>query len=140
MRTPLIVASAATLAAGLGGCGSEVFSLPVGACLNASSLSGEEISRVATVDCSQEHDVEAFASMRLTGDSWPGAEDILARADEFCLAEFETFVGTKYHDSDLDVSFLHPTEDSWNNAADREVLCLVIAPEPVTGTLKDSAR
>ena len=140
MRTPVVIVSIAALAAGLSACGdSDVFDIPVGACLDSSSLEGDQVATIELLDCAEEHDVEAYASLALSGEAYPGQEEILAQADEFCLAEFDSFIGTAYQDSVLDFSFLYPTEESWGQG-DREVLCLVISPEPVTGTLEGTAR
>ncbi len=140
MRTPVVIVSIAALAAGLSACGdSEVFDIPVGACFDSSSLEGDQVATIEILDCAEEHDVEAYASLELSGEAYPGQDEILAQADEFCLAEFDSFIGTAYQDSVLDFSFLYPTEESWGEG-DREVLCLAISPEPVTGTLEGTAR
>jgi hypothetical protein len=140
MRTPVVIVSIAALAAGLSACGdSDVFDIPVGACLDSAALEGDQVARIEILDCAEEHDVEAYASLELSGETYPGQEAILAQADEFCLAEFDSFIGTAYQDSVLDFSFLYPTEESWGEG-DREVLCLAISPEPVTGTLEGTAR
>lgn len=140
MRTPAVLLSALAVAASLSACGgSAVFDIPVGSCMDQASLEGDQVSRIETVDCAEEHDVEAYASMDVTGEEYPGKDAIMAKADDFCLAEFESFIGTAYQDSDLEFSFLYPTEESWASE-DREILCLVLAPEPVTGTLEGAAR
>ncbi len=139
MRRPVALLSLAMLAAGLTACGSEVFEIEVGSCMQSADLEGEEVTRIPTVDCAQEHDVEAYAAMQVQGDTYPGRDALLAQADDFCLAEFLTFVGVeRYEDSSLFFSYLYPTEKSWNDAGDREILCLVISDEPVTGTLAGS--
>lgn len=140
MRAPVALLSIAALTAGLSACGgSEVFNIEVGACMDSAQLAGDEVSQVTTIDCAEEHDVEAYASTQLEGDTYPGKDAILAKADEFCLAEFTTFVGVaSYEESSLFFSYLYPTEESWNDADDREILCLLIADTPVTGTLEGS--
>ena len=141
MRRLLVLLPTAALAASLSACGgSAVFDIPVGSCMDAASLEGDQVSRIETIDCAEEHDVEAYASTELTGATYPGKDAIHAEADEFCLGEFEPFVGTPYQESDLSFSFLYPTEESWTSSEDREILCLVIAPEPVTGSLRGAAR
>lgn len=140
MRTPAVLLPVVALAASLSACGgAAVFEIPVGACMDKASLEGDQVSRIETKECTKEHDVEAYASTSLSGDSYPGDDEITAQADEFCLAEFESFIGRAYQDSDLQFSFLYPTEESWASD-DREILCLVIAPEPLTGSLEGSAR
>lgn len=140
MRTPVVLLSIAALTAGLSACGgSEVFEIEVGSCTDSSQLQGDEVSQITLIDCAEEHDVEAYASTQVTGDTYPGKDAILEQADEFCLAEFTTFVGVpSYEESALFFSYLYPTEESWNDAGDREILCLVISDTPVTGTLRGS--
>ena len=60
--------------------------------------------------------------------------------DEFCLAEFEPFVGMSFEDSELDINYFTPTEDSWTRLGDREILCFILSATAVTGTLEGTAR
>lgn len=120
--------------------GAEVYEVSVGECMGTASLQSDQVSRIETVECSTEHDVEAFASMSLSDDSYPGEDEIQAQADEFCLAKFESFIGLSYQESEFDYSYLYPTAEGWDNLADREILCLVISPEPVTGSLEGVVR
>ena len=116
-----------------------VTALKVGDCLNSMELD-EVISDVPFIPCDQEHDSEVFASKQLDGDTYPGDDAIGATADEFCYGEFEPFVGVSYEDSALDYVPLYPLEEGWTTGGDREVLCLVIDPDGVTGTLAGAGR
>ena len=40
-----------------------------------------------------------------------------------------------YEISPYFIAYLYPTEDSWNNEGDREVLCLASGPELLTGSI-----
>lgn len=128
-------------AGGLGGCAStSVLSLEVGDCLRSSDFAGEEVSDIPRVSCSDPHDAEVFAATELPEGDYPGITAVRAAAEDFCLPAFEPFAGITYLDSELNVYPLFPTEDSWNTLDDREILCIVVAPEDVTGTLEGWGR
>jgi hypothetical protein len=136
----VVLAGLALVLAPLAGCGSRgVLELKVGDCLRASDLRAEPAVDVA-VDCEQPHDAEIYAATELPDGPYPGVEAMRAAADDFCLPLFAAFVGTDYLASELDVYPLLPSEDGWNSAGDREILCVLVAPEDVTGTLEASAR
>lgn len=143
MRTPVPFATAVALAVALGlaGCSSgNLFEMEVGDCTNSTSLDADEVKSLPTVSCSQEHDVEAYAAKELPDGTYPGAETLKSTGSDFCLAEFEGFVGVAYADSELTYSFVYPTERSWNDADDRQVLCLLHSESPRTGSLQGSGR
>ncbi len=113
----------------------DVFTVRVGDCLNDAEAA-EEVETVPTTPCEGPHDSEVYASVILTETEYPGDEDILSRADEECLAGFETFVGTAYEQSIYDFSYYFPTEGSWSGG-DREILCVIYDPSgKVTGSLE----
>ncbi len=117
----------------------DVFAIEVGDCLNDSSSTGE-ISEVPITPCGEPHDSEAFHAFDLAGDTYPGDAEIETEAAA-CQTEFEAYVGTAYEESSLEINYYSPTEQSWNELEDREILCLVYDPEgKTTGTLKDSAK
>lgn len=118
----------------------SVLDLTVGDCLRRSDLQPEQIENIATVSCGDPHDAEIFASTQLPEGDYPGELAVRTAAEDFCLPEFETFVGISYLDSELEVYPLMPTEDGWNSLDDREILCIVVSPTDVTGTLEGAAR
>jgi len=121
-------------------CGTgSVLDLGVGDCLRAADLSAAPPVDVA-IDCSEPHDAEIFASTEMPDGPYPGIDALRVAADDYCLPRFEEFVGVSYLDSELDAYPLLPSEDTWNSAGDREILCVLVAPEDVTGTLRDAAR
>ena len=118
----------------------DVFSLRVGDCLLDDSSAAEEVMEAPTVPCSEPHDYEAYHSVMLTGDAYPGDDVVAADADQACYDAFEPFAAFVYEDSVLDYTFYRPTEGSWE-AGDREVLCLIGDMQgQVTGTLAGAAR
>jgi hypothetical protein len=118
----------------------SVLDLSVGDCIDSEDLAGDSVSDVVTVPCDEPHDAEIFAELELPEGDYPGIDEVRAAAEDFCLPELEEFVGTPLLESDLDVYPLLPTADSWTADDDRLILCIVVAPEDVTGTLEGSER
>ncbi|WP_265522510.1 septum formation family protein [Oerskovia flava] len=119
----------------------DVFSLQVGDCLDQSAESAGEIESLPVVPCSDPHDGEIYAELELPAGDFPGADAVNARADEFCIAEFEPFVGVAYEDSELYFWSMTPLEAGWQALDDRVVQCVLdTAPELVTGSLAGSGR
>lgn len=118
----------------------SAFSITVGDCLNVSEL-GTEVETVPTVPCDQPHEAEVYAATDLPDGDFPGDDAVLTAADEFCLPEFEAFVGMAYDDSELYYMPFTPTQGSWDGMNDREILCLVEDPSgEATGSLQGAAR
>jgi hypothetical protein len=140
--TTALAVAVVALGAGLSGCTStSVLTLGVGDCLHAADLErGESVSDIVTVPCDEPHDAEIFASRDLPAGDYPGLDGVRAEAENFCLPEFESFVGIAYLESELDVYPLLPTSDSWEQEDDRTILCIAVAPEDVTGTLEGAER
>ena len=114
----------------------DVFSLAVGDCTNDSGETEGEVTTVEAVPCDGPHDNEAYHAEDLPDGDYPGDDAVFTSADEICLREFEPFVGLSYEESRLAYFPYTPTQDSWEQGGDREVLCLVYdtAGEPLTGT------
>src|SRR5215207_1636944 len=104
----------------------------VGDCLRDPTTSladGEnEIERVRTVSCLEQHAEEVYASVTLIGIEFPGIEVIGVRASIGCIGRFEDFVGVPYAESILELSYLTPTEESWAGGY-RVDLCTVYHSE-----------
>lgn len=116
----------------------DVFAIQVGDCLG--SLETGEVSEVSIVPCDEPHDSEAFEAFDLADGEFPGQEAIESEAAQ-CQELFEAFVGTPLNESSLLVNFYSPTEESWEQRDDREILCLVYDPEgQTTGTLEGSEK
>jgi hypothetical protein len=103
--------------------GTSVFDLSVGDCFDDPS-NFEEVSSVEVVECTEPHDNEVYADRTVANASFPGIQAMQVEADEMCLEDFGTFVGTRWEDSLLDYGWLHPTEDSWDDG-DRIVTCFL---------------
>jgi hypothetical protein len=151
---------ASVLAAGgvlaLSGCGvlmsviggGNVMDLNVGDCFVEeemnTALSSGEVSNIPLVDCAEEHDSEFFFAYDMTEAEYPGDEATRTQAEELCTGEeFTDFVGVEYLESDIYVGHLYPTQQSWDQFDDREIICYVTTSstdEMVTGTLQGSNR
>ena len=121
---PLVVI--ALLAGGCFGGQGNVFSLEVGDCFDDPTDIGEQVSDVTIVDCDSRHDNEVYASFDIAGAEYPGPEEVFELARVGCVERFEDYVGVDLDSSRLAATFLAPTEQSWNNSDDREVICYLL--------------
>lgn len=122
-----------TEAGGLG-----AFAIEAGDCLNLPSESNQ-VQSVEGVPCSQAHSAQAYAIFDVVGfgDAFPGSAAFDEQADEGCYERFESFVGAPYEDSELYIQTLEPTEASWTEIGDREIVCLLVLE---SGTFSYDAR
>ncbi|HZK05441.1 MAG TPA: septum formation family protein [Actinomycetaceae bacterium] len=122
----------------------SVLELTVGVCSTAEQLvagadAGQlDLSTFPAVDCDSPHDVEVYHVHEMTDETFPGAGATTAVAEQECLAAFEPFVGMPYATSSLDFTYFMPTETTWDEAGDRDVVCMVLASEPREGSFQDS--
>jgi hypothetical protein len=127
----------------------SVFDLEVGDCFSGGE--NGEVSEVSVVDCDDEHAYEVFALVDHEAgpdDAYPGDEELEEFADDQCTGdEFESYVGISYDVSIYYSTWLTPTERSWDELGDREVVCVLYEPEdpsdpvdpkPVSGSARDS--
>lgn len=95
-----------------------------GECTN-DDLTGT-VSEIETVDCDEVHTAEAFAQFDLEGDDFPGVDETQTQANEGCFGDrFTDYVGVPYVESIYDGFGIAPSEDSWNDADDRTVICVI---------------
>lgn len=134
----IILLALALLVAGCGGQG-EVLSLEVGTCFNDPE-DASAVREVPVVDCDEPHDNEVFAVFTLAGTVFPGEDDLRDDAVEGCSERFGAFVGEDYLFSELLLSAFWPSEASWEEAGDREVICYLYAPDgPLVGSQRGSS-
>jgi hypothetical protein len=122
-RATAVLAVSAIFATGCFSDQGNVFSLRVGQCFDDPDLEADEVTDVTIIECGEPHDNEVYAVFDAPGSEYPGSEELLAVANAGCLARFTSFVGVTFDLSDLDATFLAPTEQSWNARDDREVIC-----------------
>lgn len=117
----------------------DAFSIKVGDCVG--KVDGDSTNALPLVPCAQAHFWEAYASTTLTGEAFPGNAEVKDASDKACTAAFAGFVGIKAGDSKYERTFLSPTRDTWTQAGDREVVCLVGSSSGgITGSLKGVAK
>lgn len=111
----------------------DVFSLKVGDCMPATDSSGE-ITDVDVVPCSEPHADEVFYEFELADGDLPGDDEITAQVEAECVPAFSEFVGMDYYESTLDFWWMTPTEQTWTQADDRLVQCIIYQPDPDDST------
>jgi hypothetical protein len=126
MSTPRLSVFALALAVPallVSGCGSEVAAqAEVGECFQTPDAT-DGVGELEKVDCSEPHDNEVFAVFDLPDGDFPGSETTQDQALEGCLERFEDYVGESYDESPYGIQPIAPSEESWNDADDREVIC-----------------
>jgi len=117
----------------------DAFSITVGDCVG--KLDGDSTDELPLVPCAQEHFWEAYAASDLAGTDFPGNAEVKDLADKACSTAFTGFMGIASDDSKYEVTYLTPTKETWTQASDREVVCLVGSSRGgITGSLKGSGK
>ena len=113
----------------------DTYSLRVGDCTGP--IPAGSADRFTLIPCGDKHNWEAFARMTLNDDAYPGAKTVSERAGAFCEDAFAAFVGVKRSKSAYELTSLQPTQATWDNFGDREILCLAgRSTGTVTGSLE----
>lgn len=141
------MAALLALLVGLGAaCGlldSEVPTAEVGECITNDVSGAGLVEEFDVVDCTDTHSGELFFKFDLADGDFPGTEEISSQVQEQCYgSEFEDYVGLDYQSSEIEVYTVTPTEETWNEADDREVLCFGanLDGTDLTETIEGSAR
>lgn len=109
-----------------GDTGTFIDDLSVGTCFQTPT--DVEIAIVDVVSCEDRHDEEVYAIKGLpyaVDAPYPGPLTVDEAAFAACLEDFRSFVGVPYETSVLDVLWLSPTGESWDEG-DRRVVCSVV--------------
>jgi hypothetical protein len=104
-------------------CSDSVPTAEEGACIEELSLVGN-ISELPTVDCDEDHAAQVVGLFDHDGDDFPGDSEIEEEAEERCAELFEDFVGAPVEETSLSFGAIHPTEETWEEADDRETICV----------------
>ncbi len=135
-RTGIAITGAVVCLASSGvltGCASTgVMSLTTGDCLMAPS--GDALTDVERRGCTSTHDAEVVGIATVPSDALPASDELDALAQRDCLALFEQYVGVAYADSSLALTWLVPTQQSWESANDRSVTCIATTADRSTMT------
>jgi hypothetical protein len=112
------------------------FKLQLGDCIESDA--GTEVESLPVVPCDQPHLYEVYHLFDIPDGDFPGAETVNTLSEEGCLAAFATFVGIPFEQSQYTFTSLTPTELTWTQADDREVVCMITTTDSttVTGTLQ----
>jgi Septum formation len=115
--------------------------LRAGDCFDLKDPSAEEIGDVTGIPCTAEHEYETFFIGTMPEGPFPNDDGFIAWLDGNCRPAFETYVGMAYENSELDIFWLQPTSEAWNDG-DRSIQCALYHPRihRLTESLKGSAR
>jgi len=115
--------------------------LRAGDCFDLKDPSAQEIGDVKAVPCTTEHEYEAFFVGAMPEGDYPTEAAFTAWLEANCAPAFASYVGKPYDDSELDIFWLQPTNESWTNG-DRSIQCAVYHPQipRLTESLKGSVR
>lgn len=118
----------------------DIFSLKLGDCKMADDTTGE-IQDADVVPCDQPHDEEVFFEYTMDDGEFDSAAITTAGNDVCYGEEFTNFIGIPYDDSTLKVWYLTPTQQTWEQANDRLIQCIVTDPAgQTTDSLKGSKK
>lgn len=117
----------------------DVFDLSVGDCIeDIETIFGgaemvDSVTQVGVIDCAQPHNAEVYYAEDLPDGEFPGVEALTTQSEQICLDNFESFTGVPYLQSELEITYFHPTDQSWRYG-DRATSCMIVSPEPVSGS------
>ncbi len=117
--------------------------LRLGDCFDQGSdvVSSTSVEAVQAVPCDEAHDQEVFYLGALPEDDYPGDQVTADLVAEQCIAVFETYVGSSYAESELDIAYIYPSQDSWGDG-DRGYVCSLfdVTLESLEGSMRGAAR
>lgn len=101
--------------------------LRVGDCFDVKDPEAEELFDVTAKPCDQAHEFEMFFVGSLPEGAYPAEATFDSYVEANCLPSFATYVGKSYQESALDIYWLVPTSEAWDEG-DRSVQCALYAP------------
>jgi hypothetical protein len=120
----------------------SVFALQPGTCVSDPDLLSGPVQTVTEVPCDGPHTHEVYHKVTYTPPD--GAYDearISQFASEQCSQSFAAYVGIPYDRSKYYFLNFAPTEESWTQKGDREVICLLfLQGSEVTGSARGTAQ
>lgn len=103
------------------------------------------VTTLPIVSCERPHDNEVFHVFDVPaseGEAFPGDDRLGRLVQVGCLVEFEGYVGTLAEQSSLTIFPLSPSQQSWEESGDREVVCALYdrTGAPLTGSQRGTGR
>jgi hypothetical protein len=140
----LLVVSVLLLAACSSDDSESVFDLSPGDCFDDVIEDGdfaEEAEALPMVDCADPHDNEAYALYDMADGAFPSQTAIDDEAIARCVPLFEDYVGSDYETSRLEIWWIFPTAEGWDEG-DQEVACVLFDLElnKLTGSMASSGE
>lgn len=115
-----------------------VFSVKLGDCMLDTGTG--MLTDANVLPCTDPHDQEVYYEITMPDGEFSDA-DIDAATQECIGDAYTSFVGVAYDDSELAVTTLVPTKDSWEQNNDRVIQCIIFDPAgQTTGSLAGAAR
>lgn len=143
MAKPLTALLAtAGLGLALSGCSAIAGAQPaeVGDCIQIGDITeGDEVDGVPTLDCSEEHDGQVVHIFDLPDGDFPSNDEVLDAVQTNCSEGFEEFVGVAFEESKLELNWLSPVEQGWDDG-DRSVQCVAYLAEATTTESFEGAK
>jgi len=141
-RRWMIAGALGLLALGLTACSKEVAAndLEVGDCVeDEDTLNSADVE---AIDCDEDHVFELIGKFDVDDGDYPGASELSAQGQERCTGDiFTEYVGVPYAESaEVYASSVPPSEETWNEADDRTILCVAHTQDlsPTTGSVENS--
>lgn len=79
---------------------------------------------IRPLDCYSSHDAEIIFVGPVDSAAYPSDDEWEDFVNDLCVPVFEGYVGTSYSASALDISYVVPMENGWNNG-DHMLICYV---------------
>ena len=124
------------------GANGQVPTADVGDCIT-NQVANTSVSAFEVVSCDEPHTGELIHKFDLPDGEFPDQATIQAAIEAECLGStFEDYVGTPYETSEIFITPVTPTQQTWDQADDREVLCFgtLEGGAELTGTIQGSGR
>jgi len=127
-----------------------VFRLRVGDCVQLpGGIDGgeaEEVAALEAISCTEEHTGEVvLVENQFFGDpdEFPGEEEAFRLADPRCIAALDAYTGTDFETSPFGYYALTPTQSTWDQVDDRELVCIgltldddLVTTKSTTGSMR----
>jgi hypothetical protein len=86
------------------------------------------------ISCDDPHDREVFYTYNIDDTEFPGEDALDENVRTECTAQFEAYVGAPLESSSFELRAMYPSEATFGQAGDTEVICLLSSAETVTGS------